>query len=306
MTTLGRHLFFDYPEYYNLFSRVQTDAGIKAVANTNRRFLNDYRGADGIKTGYTRAAGFNLVASAERGSERIIATVFGGRSTTTRNNKVAELLDLGFKRAPTRVATRAPQRPAYQGKGTAPAAKTIRVTGVISKTQRPTPRPTVIIAQAQPEAPVDAITLALKDDIESAMLEAVETPIVARPFTETEQAVIIAEPAQPSDRTVGLPQIKPEPRIIEAKPVVVTRLSAEGTKAWGVSVGAYNSRYKAERVLLKTALAEMTTLDGTQRTVYKSRKGYEARFMKMNKETAEMACRRLSAREASCAVIAPS
>lgn len=149
MTNLGRHLFFDYPEYYNLFSRVQTDAGIKAVANTNRRFLNDYRGADGIKTGYTRAAGFNLVASAERGSERIIATVFGGRSTTTRNNKVAELLDLGFKRAPTRVATRAPARPAYQGNGTAPAAKTIRVTGVISKTQRPLPRPLSVLARAE-------------------------------------------------------------------------------------------------------------------------------------------------------------
>ena len=306
MTNLGRHLFFDYPEYYNLFSRVQTDAGIKAVANTNRRFLNDYRGADGIKTGYTRAAGFNLVASAERGSERIIATVFGGRSTTTRNNKVAELLDLGFKRAPTRVATRAPQRPAYQGKAAAPAAKTIRVTGIVSKTQRPTPRPQAVIAHAATQAPADPITLALKDDIESAMLEAVETPIALRPFTETEQAVIIAEPATPSDRTVGIAPIRPEPRIIEAKPVVVTRVTNAGAKSWGVSVGAYNSRYKAERVLLKTALAEMTTLDGTKRTVYKSKKGYEARFTDMNKETAEMACRRLSARESDCVVIAPS
>ncbi len=308
MTTLGRHLFFDYPEYYNLFSRVQTDAGIKAVANTNRRFLNDYRGADGIKTGYTRAAGFNLVASAERGSERIIATVFGGRSTTTRNNKVAELLDLGFKRAPTRTAIRAPQRPAYQGQEAAPAAKTIRVTGVVSKTQRPTPRPQTVIARAVPQTTpeADAITLALKDDIESAMREAVETPIALRPFTETKQAVIIAAPATPSDRTAGITTIRPEPRIIEAKPVVVTRVTNDGAKSWGVSVGAYNSRYQAERVLLKTALAEMTTLDGTKRAVHKSSKGYEARFMEMNKETAEMACRRLSARESDCVVIAPS
>jgi len=306
MTNLGRHLFFDYPEYYNLFSRVQTDAGIKAVANTNRRFLSDYRGSDGIKTGYTRAAGFNLVASAERGNERIIATVFGGRSTTTRNNKVAELLDLGFRRAPTNVATRAPQRPAYQGKASAPAAKTLRVTGIVSKTQRPTPRPQIIVAKATEQAPVDPITLALKDDIESAMLEAVETPIALRPFTETDEAVIIAEPATTSDRTAGVITVRPEPRIIEAKPVVVTRVTNDGAKSWGVSVGAYNSRYKAERVLLKTALAEMTTLDGTKRTVYKSKKGYEARFMQMNKETAEIACRRLSAREADCAVIAPS
>ena len=62
MTTLGRHLLYDYPEYYNLFSRRTTHAGIREVPNTNRRLLANYRGADGIKTGYTRAAGFNLVA----------------------------------------------------------------------------------------------------------------------------------------------------------------------------------------------------------------------------------------------------
>ena len=61
MTTLGRHLFYDFPEYYNLFSRRSTSASVKTVYNTNRRFLGNYRGADGIKTGYTRAAGFNLV-----------------------------------------------------------------------------------------------------------------------------------------------------------------------------------------------------------------------------------------------------
>ncbi len=85
MTTLGRHLLYDYPQYYNLFSRQSTHAGIKTVPNTNRRLLAAYKGADGIKTGYTRAAGFNLVASAKRKDERIIATVFGGKSGASRN-----------------------------------------------------------------------------------------------------------------------------------------------------------------------------------------------------------------------------
>ncbi len=84
---------------------------MKTLPNTNRRFLSAYKGADGIKTGYTRAAGFNLVASAEHGSTRIITTVFGGRSTVTRNAKVAELMDLGFRRAPSRVALRKPAKP---------------------------------------------------------------------------------------------------------------------------------------------------------------------------------------------------
>lgn len=50
--------------------------GIATVTNTNSRFLDD--GADGIKTGYTAPAGFNLTASAHRGNKHIIATVFGG------------------------------------------------------------------------------------------------------------------------------------------------------------------------------------------------------------------------------------
>ena len=51
MTILGRHMIYDYPQYYNLFSRRSTDAKVRKVNNTNRRFLKAYRGADGIKTG---------------------------------------------------------------------------------------------------------------------------------------------------------------------------------------------------------------------------------------------------------------
>ena len=96
MSILGRHMIYDYPQYYNLFSRRSADAKVRKVNNTNRRFLAAYRGADGIKTGYTRAAGFNLVASAERGGERIVATMFGGSSTAARNKRVAQLLDIGL------------------------------------------------------------------------------------------------------------------------------------------------------------------------------------------------------------------
>ncbi|WP_240637938.1 D-alanyl-D-alanine carboxypeptidase family protein, partial [Paracoccus aestuarii] len=111
MSILGRHLFYDFPQYYNLFSRRSADAGIAQVASTNRRFLDAYQGADGIKTGYTRAAGFNLTASAQRGNKRLIATVFGGTSTAHRNQVMAELLDSSFPRIPDRVREVRPQRP---------------------------------------------------------------------------------------------------------------------------------------------------------------------------------------------------
>jgi D-alanyl-D-alanine carboxypeptidase len=104
MATLGRHLFFDFPQYYNLFSRRTAIAAGKRVYNTNRKLLSSYAGADGIKTGYTDASGYNLVASARRGQKRIIAALFGGRSSNWRTARMARLLDKGFSRAATRVA----------------------------------------------------------------------------------------------------------------------------------------------------------------------------------------------------------
>jgi D-alanyl-D-alanine carboxypeptidase len=108
MAILGRHLFFDFPQYYNIFSRTSDRAAGKRVYTTNR-LLNSYRGADGIKTGYTNAAGYNLVASARRGKKRIIAALFGGKSSRWRNARMVNLLDKGFARAATRVAMVAPR-----------------------------------------------------------------------------------------------------------------------------------------------------------------------------------------------------
>ncbi|MEM6489209.1 MAG: serine hydrolase [Pseudomonadota bacterium] len=107
MALLARHLYFDFPSYYNVFGQKSNFAAGKRVRTTNR-LLAVYRGAEGMKTGYTRAAGYNLVAIAARGSERVIAVVLGGRSTGSRNRQAMKLLDLGFRRAPSRVAVKRP------------------------------------------------------------------------------------------------------------------------------------------------------------------------------------------------------
>lgn len=113
MTILGRNLFFHYNDYYHLFSRREHNAGIRTVKHTNTRFLNKYKGADGIKTGYTRKAGYNLCASARRGNTRLIATVFGGKKIQTRNNEMERLLDIGFSKAASKVTLVEPPFPAY-------------------------------------------------------------------------------------------------------------------------------------------------------------------------------------------------
>ena len=295
MTVLGRSLLYNYPDYYNLFSRTSTNAGIKTVNNTNRRLLADYRGADGIKTGYTRAAGFNLVASAKRGNERIIATVFGGRSSATRNARVAELLDMGFQRAPTNVTFRAPRKPNYNPTQT--AGRTIRAVTAVRKSPYPQLRPAtggadtisiaaaVAAAQAAPE----------QTRVQTAALTSVPVPSL-RPQTEPVKE-------EPPIYLAALPAI-PLPEE-DRGPEVVTRVSTAGDRLWGISLGNYPTRYHAEKALLKTALAEMSTLDGTLRKVQSSARGYEANFLGMNQELAGLACRRLAARQVGCDVIGP-
>ena len=329
MTVLGRHLFYDYPEYYNLFARRTADAGMREVANTNTRFLNAYRGADGIKTGYTRAAGFNLVASAERGSERIIATVFGGQSTASRNKRVAELLDLGFRKAPSRVATRAPGKPAYQGRGgtgpivvaaggSAPdvAGKVIRIVVAPTRSIRPQPRPL-------PEPPPEEVLVAIEEGVDAVIEDVVTaevsapTPVPApapRPAPiATEETVIAATAAAP--KTAPAPAPRPDAIILAsvepaaptetAAPEIITRMSTSGGRHWGINVGRYGSHYEAERVLLKTALVELATLGEALRKVARRPQGYEANFVGLTEEGAALACRRLEARNTSCKVIGP-
>ncbi len=321
MTILGRHLIYDWPEYYNLFSRRSTDAGIRSVANTNRRFLDAYQGADGIKTGYTRAAGFNLVASAERGGERIIATVFGGSSTAARNARVAELLDLGFDRAPSRVALNRPRPPAYQGNGGAVGdrgddavaaavafavagpgvtSRTVRVSGLVQSSLRPVPRP----ASGGTEPPVVVVST---DILQDALSTAVAVAAPA-PATAAAPAVAPPPPARPTEIVVAAAPA-PAPAAPAAatptEPEIVTRISTSGGRHWGVNVGRYASRYDAERVLLRVALNEMSTLDGSLRRVVRTNQGFDANFMGLTRETADLACRRLQARGTACFMISP-
>ncbi len=310
MTALGRHLFYDYPAYYNLFSRREAYAGVRTVRHTNRRLLDAYKGADGIKTGYTRAAGFNLVASAERGQERVIATVFGGRSTHTRNARVAELLDLGFRKSPTRVAVSKPKAPPYMGKVGAPGSvgRTVRLASAaaVKKSLRPHARP----IPDTPAVTAEPVLIASKDDIEKAVMAAqtaaleTQSKPKSQPQVSAEKVMVAALPAD----TVK-PVRRPASLVAEtrADPVqeVVTRVSTSGGRNWGINVGRYPSQYKAQKILLKTALSEITTLDGSLRKVVRRPSGFDANFMGLSRQTADLACRRLQAKKYTCFMIEP-
>ena len=301
MTLLGRRLFYDYPQYYNLFSRRSTDAGVRKVANTNRKLLGSYRGADGIKTGYTNAAGFNLVASAERGNKRVIATVFGGRTSATRNARVAELLDLGFGRVNTRIAERKPARIAPV---TNEKPKIIKV--VVSGAVRTSPIPKMRVARTAP-TPEPVLVAA----VDQAEVDAVLKQALAEQAAEPTSKITSPEPALRPTNIVPVALITPQPVDIAQAPTeprVVSRKSTSG-RAWSVQLGAFGSKFDAEKTLLTAALSNLGPLEGASRRIapatVNGARLYRARFVGLSQADANKACSRLRARSQTCVTVSP-
>lgn len=114
MSLLGRQLALDFPQFFELFRQRRAQAAGREILHTNRRFLGAYAGADGIKTGYTSAAGYNLTASVHRGERWVIVTVMGAGSSAERTARAAALMDLGFAKAPERAPPVPPARPALR------------------------------------------------------------------------------------------------------------------------------------------------------------------------------------------------
>ena len=98
MARLANALLRDFPHYYPVFSVLSYNYKGRPLANHNR-MLASYAGADGMKTGYTNASGFNLVMSAVRDNRRLIGVVMGGNTAFQRDKLMAELMDQGFATA---------------------------------------------------------------------------------------------------------------------------------------------------------------------------------------------------------------
>jgi D-alanyl-D-alanine carboxypeptidase len=111
-STLGRAIQDRFPRYYRYFSTSSFTFRGHSIANHNH-LLGTVEGVDGIKTGYTRASGFNLVTSMRRGNRHLVGVVMGGRSGSSRDaimrNLLAENLDkASTKRTVAAIAERNP------------------------------------------------------------------------------------------------------------------------------------------------------------------------------------------------------
>ncbi|MFC0243422.1 serine hydrolase [Rhodopseudomonas telluris] len=170
---LGRAIQDRFPRYYRYFqTSVFTYRG-NAIRNHNR-LLGSVEGVDGIKTGYTRASGFNLVTSMHRGNRFLVGVVLGGRSGSSRDatmrNLLAENLEKGATRRTVAAITErstssadvdvAEAAPDTKPTATVQNQGAIQVASAVpepveteSRVAVPAPRPTVPVAAARAEKP---------------------------------------------------------------------------------------------------------------------------------------------------------
>jgi D-alanyl-D-alanine carboxypeptidase len=99
--TLGRAIQDRFPRYYRYFATSVFNYRGQSIRNHNR-LLGNVEGVDGIKTGYTRASGFNLVSSMRRGNRHLIGVVLGGRSGGSRDATMRNLLAENLEKGATK------------------------------------------------------------------------------------------------------------------------------------------------------------------------------------------------------------
>lgn len=148
LALLARAMIKNYPHHYHFFDTPSFTYNGITHANHNR-LNNWYTGADGIKTGYIRASGFNLVTSAKRDNRRLIGVVMGGVSPGSRDQEMARLLDAAFVRNDNETVIRHASRakdtkvaeaktrsskPAKVARAETPRSEPVRTTTAVAKT----------------------------------------------------------------------------------------------------------------------------------------------------------------------------
>lgn len=89
-----------FPQYYPLFATTSFDFDGHTYKSHNR-ILNEYEGAEGLKTGYVSAVGYNLISTAKKNNVRLVGVVLGKETSKERDKMMVKLLDKGFKKAAT-------------------------------------------------------------------------------------------------------------------------------------------------------------------------------------------------------------
>jgi D-alanyl-D-alanine carboxypeptidase len=271
MITLALRLQDDFPQHYPLFATPTFTYNGETYRNHNT-LLFSYKGTDGLKTGYTRASGFNVVTSVRRGRKHVVGVVFGGATAALRNAAMRTYLNMGLLKASNH-KTRSPA-PRLIAQAKAPPKVALAA---------PAPQP----AQ-RPQAPPGSPAIAMAR---------------VRPVLVTGTQ----EPPRPPDSIEAL-LARPAP-MQTPPPASIAPPGPPPAGAFQIQVGAFHSQTEAERqlavireragALLENHSAVTTQLRHGTTTLYRARyAGFEAQAV------AASVCTQLKRLSISCLVMA--
>lgn len=257
----------DFPHYYPYFSRERFTYRGTTYRNHNK-LLGTYDGVDGIKTGYIRASGYNLVASAARHGRRLVAVVMGGRSSKRRNDHMADLLTRGFKIVTAQGIGELVAPPDRKPWGSAPAAAA--------------PQPELLLPPRRPgdatiTSQVPAATITRTSSQATAILPGSGTSGVASGVTSgvTQTVSHLASPASWGVQVGAFRDFAP------------------------AEIAARQAARSAGHLLDESLVRVDTVSDSGGASVFR------ARLMGVDENEARAACRKLAAQHTACLVIPP-
>ena len=278
MAKLGMALMRDFPQFYPYFSRYAfTYHGVNYTGHN--RLVKTFKGADGIKTGYVRASGFNVVTSAEQNGRRLIGVVLGGTTPSIRDRQMASLLQTAF----------------LERSGT----------------------PSTLIAKADNagSAMTSAVANALAEPANAAENDDADDDTDTSPkVSKTLAALDTSKSSGEGDIDTLQPILKPGTQIaalnVASKPVAKKAIrqtavddqtttnvwKPDGT-AYGIQVGAY-AQYKGAQRAAAHATKSLPKLLADARIVIDPQKNagttlYRARVVGLTRDDAETACKQL-------------
>jgi D-alanyl-D-alanine carboxypeptidase len=322
LTILARATEERFPRYFKYFSTHEFEYGGEIIDNHNH-LLGRVDGVDGIKTGYTRASGFNLLTSVHREGRSLVAVVLGGRTAAARDAYMEGLIRDHFAQASDRGHT-APMI----AEAAAPPAPPVKLASlVISPGAIPAP-PTRSAAGPIEEGDEDSAE-------EATPAAAVGAPVATKPAAVAAAAKpvdpIAAAPAAPPPPPTAIAAVTPEQLgwvkgpdaidqgpsrnvalavALEARAKAATTIAAETAPAptdrggWIIQIGISDDAAKANDLLARARAQNRGQLAQARPFTEKVAKGedvfYRARFAGLDSASAETACRSLKKSGFAC------
>ncbi len=332
LSILARSLEDRFPRYFKYFSTESFAYGGETIGNHNH-LLGRIDGVDGIKTGYTRASGFNLLTSVHRDGRSLVAVVMGGRTAGQRDRTMAGLIKDHLAQGSTvRTANMVADASSSQDDAAEPAPveaarAPARTTPVAASV------PTQLAAKAantdgegddagddaQPTLKVAALRTAAAPDAAAAAPARAALRVAAAlrlPQAASEQKARQADassptpPARPKVADAAVAPVKSTGTTVAARSTSEDAVAAaphedsDSVKGWKIQVGATDDPGKAAALLDKARARDRALLAAAKPLTEKVRKGedtfYRARFAGLDSETADAACRSLKRSGFSC------